>query len=112
MPTQPANYYFYKVASAYLNKAYNNWQAHYHFNPIAIQNVFKDKGAFSDNEVTLLVETQPLLISLSATYLLFEANAYVIIEMRCIEQQRKISQVHYQGTSTKSSSGIGTWVSP
>ena len=69
---------------------------HYHFSPTAILQVFKDKGAFSDNEVTLLVEMQPVQISLSATHLNFEMHSYVIIEMRCIEQQRKISQVHYQ----------------
>ena len=69
---------------------------HYHFNPIAIQQVFIDKGAFNENEVTLLVDGQPLLISLSATLLSFSDNNFVIIEMRCIEQQRKLSQVHYQ----------------
>jgi len=69
---------------------------HYHFNPSAVQQVFKDKGAFNENEISLFVDAQPLLISLSATHLYFESNAYVILEMRCIEQQRKISQVHYQ----------------
>lgn len=79
---------------------------HYHFTPTAIQQVFKDKGAFSDNEVTLLVEMQPVLISLSATHLKFESNNYVIIEMRCIEQQRKISQVHYQEHQQKAAQDL------
>lgn len=69
---------------------------HYHFSPVTIEQVFKDKGAFNENEVTLLVDAQPLLVSLSATHLFFEGLAFVIIEMRCIEQQRKLSQVHYQ----------------
>jgi len=69
---------------------------HYRFNPPAIHKIFKDKGAFSENEITLLVEGHPILINLSATYLFFEGDEYVIVEMRCIEQQRKLSQVHYQ----------------
>lgn len=79
---------------------------YYHFSPTAIEQVFKDKGAFNENEVTLFVETQPLLISLSATHLTFEENAYVIIEMRCIEQQKKISQVHYQAHQQKAAQDL------
>ncbi|PKF60882.1 nitrogen regulation protein NR(II) [Psychromonas sp. psych-6C06] len=79
---------------------------HYHFNPQSIKNVFKDKGAFNENEVTLLVDSQPLLISLSATYLSFNNNAYVIIELRCIEQQRKLSQVHYQEHQQKAAQDL------
>lgn len=74
----------------------NQLASHYHFNPIAIKQVFLDKGAFSESETTLLVDAQPVLVSLSASHLQFKQEAYVIIEMRCIEQQRKISQVHYQ----------------
>lgn len=79
---------------------------YYRFSPVAIQKVFKDKGAFNENEMTLLVDGQPLLISLSATYLSFEANAYVIIELRCIEQQRKLSQVHYQEHQQKAAQDL------
>tara|TARA_R110001583_G_scaffold30866_2_gene106173 strand:+ start:32367 stop:33437 length:1071 start_codon:yes stop_codon:yes gene_type:complete len=80
--------------------------SHYHFNPIAIQQVFKDKGAFSESETTLLVDNQPVLVSLSASHLLYEKVAYVIIEMRCIEQQRKISQVHYQEHQQKAAQDL------
>lgn len=79
---------------------------HYHFNPSAIQKVFKDKGAFSESEITLLIETQPVLISLSASHLCYENNVYVIVEMRCIEQQRKISQVHYQEHQQKAAQDL------
>lgn len=79
---------------------------HYHFSPITIQQVFVDKGAFNENEVTLLVEGQPVLISLSATHLPFADTAYVIIEMRCIEQQRKLSQVHYQEHQQKAAQDL------
>lgn len=79
---------------------------HYHFSPVTIQQLFKDKGAFSESEVTLLVDTQPVLISLSATHLLFEQNSYAIIEMRGIEQQRKISQVHYQEHQQKAAQDL------
>ncbi|WP_022940931.1 nitrogen regulation protein NR(II) [Psychromonas hadalis] len=79
---------------------------HYHFSPVGIEQLFNDKGAFSENEVTLLVDAQPILISLSATHLLFEQNNYAIIEMRCIEQQRKISQVHYQEHQQKAAQDL------
>jgi len=79
---------------------------HYHFNPVAIHKVFKEKSAFSENEITLLVEAQPILINLSATYLAFEGEAYAIIEMRCIEQQRKLSQVHYQEHQQKAAQDL------
>lgn len=68
----------------------------YHFSPNSIQALFKNKNSFTENEVTLLVDGQPILIALSATYLDFNSSDYVIIEMRCIEQQRKFSQVHFQ----------------
>lgn len=79
---------------------------HYHFSPATIEQVFKDKGAFNENEVTLLVDAQPLVINLSATHLSFEEKAYVIIEMRCIEQQRRLSQVHYQEHQQKAAQDL------
>lgn len=69
---------------------------HYHFNPTYIEAVFTHKNAFTDGETTLLVDGHPLLMALSATYLEFENKHYVIIEMHCIGQQRKISEFHYQ----------------
>lgn len=78
----------------------------YHFNPVAIQQVFEDKGAFSENETTLIVDGQPILISLSASHLAYQDNAYVIIEMRCIEQQLKITQVHYQEHQQKAAQDL------
>lgn len=80
--------------------------AHYHFSPVTIEQVFKDKGAFNENEVALFVDAQPLLINLSATHLSYEGAAYVIIEMRCIEQQRKLSQVHYQEHQQKAAQDL------
>lgn len=69
---------------------------HYHFNTASIKKLLSNKNSFTENEVTLVVDGHPLLIALSATYLDFNNAAHVIIEMRCIDQQRKISQVHYQ----------------
>lgn len=69
---------------------------HYHFNPQSIEKLFVDRNAFTENEITLRVDGQSVLIALSATYLNFNNTAHVILEMRCIEQQRKISRVHYQ----------------
>lgn len=79
---------------------------YYHFNPDSIQQVFEDKGAFNENEITLLVDGQPILISLSATHLIFSGQPHVIVEMRCIEQQRKLSQVHYQEHQQKAAQDL------
>lgn len=74
---------------------------HYHFNPASIEKVLIDRNSFTANEETLRVDGHPLLIALSATYLNFKNADYVILEMRCIEQQRKFSQVHYQENQQK-----------
>ncbi|MEI6897187.1 MAG: nitrogen regulation protein NR(II) [Psychromonas sp.] len=79
---------------------------YYHFSPQAIQKVFKDRGVFNENEVTILVDAQPILISFSSTHLSYEDNAYVIVEMRCIEQQRKLSQVYYQEHQQKAAQDL------
>jgi two-component system, NtrC family, nitrogen regulation sensor histidine kinase GlnL len=79
---------------------------HYHFNPTYIKNIFIHKNAFTDSETTLLVDGHPLLMALSATYFAFENNDYVIIEMHCIEQQRKISQFHYQEHQQKAAKDL------
>lgn len=68
----------------------------FHFLPDSIEKLLLKESSFTENEVTLFVDGQPLLIDLSASYLESESKAYIIIEMRCIEQQKRISQVHYQ----------------
>ncbi|MCG6200207.1 nitrogen regulation protein NR(II) [Psychromonas antarctica] len=79
---------------------------HYHFKPTSIQNIFVNRNSFTENEVTLRIEGHPVLIALSATYLNFANTDYVIIEMRCIEQQRKFSQVHYQEHQQKAAQDL------
>lgn len=69
---------------------------YYHFSSNSIKKVLLNKNSFTESEVKLFVDGHPLLISFSATYLHFNDKDHAIIEMRCIEQQRKISQVHYQ----------------
>jgi two-component system nitrogen regulation sensor histidine kinase GlnL len=69
---------------------------HYAFNPKYIEKVFVERNSFTENEVTLRIDGHPVLISISATYLNFKDKDHVILEMRCIEQQRKFSQEHYQ----------------
>lgn len=61
-----------------------------------IENLFIEKTSFTENEVTLMIDYHSLLIELSASYLRFASEEYVIIEMRCIEQQQRISRVYYQ----------------
>lgn len=79
---------------------------YYHFSPNSINKVLLDKNAFTESEVKLFVDGHPLLISFSATYLDFNKCDHVIIEMRCIEQQRKISQVHYQEHQQKAAQDL------
>ena len=74
---------------------------YYHFNPSNIEKVFVDRNSFTENEVTLKIDGSPILIAISATHLSFKDADYVILEMRCIEQQRKFSQVHYQDHQQK-----------
>lgn len=69
---------------------------YYHFNPASIEKLFVDRNSFTENEVTLRIDGHPVLIAVSATYLNFKNADHAILEMRCIEQQRKFSQVHYQ----------------
>lgn len=69
---------------------------HYHFNPAYIEKIFSNKNAFTESETTLFIDGHPVLVAVSATYMSFDNKDYVIIEMHCIEQQRKISQFYYQ----------------
>ena len=79
---------------------------HYHFNPSSIEKLFIDRNSFTENEITLTIERQPILISVSATYLNFKNRDHVILEMRCIEQQRKFSQEHYQKHQQKAAQDL------
>lgn len=79
---------------------------HYHFNPASIEKLFVDRNSFTENEVTLRIDGHSILIALSATYLNFYNADHVILEMRCIEQQRKISQVHYQEHQQKAAQDL------
>lgn len=69
---------------------------HYHFDPESIEKLFIDRNSFTENEINLWVDGHSILIALSATYLNFHNKDHVILEIRCIEHQRKISQEHYQ----------------
>ena len=79
---------------------------HYHFNPTYIENVFVNKNAFSESETTLFIDGHRILVALSATYLNFNSEDHVIIEMHCIEQQRKIRQLHYQEHQQKAAKDL------
>lgn len=68
----------------------------FHFPTNTIEKLLIEKSSFTEDEVTLFVDAHPLLINLSASYLGLKAEEYVIIEMRGIAQQKRISQVHYQ----------------
>ena len=68
----------------------------FHFSPDSIKNLLLKESSFTENEVTLFIDGHPLLIDLSASYIETKREQYIVIEMRCIEQQKRISQVHYQ----------------
>jgi len=73
----------------------------FHFSTDSIKNLFLEKSSFTENEVSLWVDNQPLLVNLSASYLGLKTEEYIIIEMRGIDQQKRISQVHYQERQQK-----------
>ncbi|MGB5444196.1 MAG: nitrogen regulation protein NR(II) [Psychromonas sp.] len=79
---------------------------HYHFDPAYIENIFVHQNAFTESETTLFIDGHPTLVALSATYLSFDGKDYVILEMHCIEQQRKISQFHYQEHQQKAAKDL------
>ncbi|MEL0628547.1 nitrogen regulation protein NR(II) [Psychromonas aquatilis] len=68
----------------------------YHFSSKIIEELLVDQSSFTANELSLLIDGQPILIDLSANYIIINSISYVLIEMRCIEHQKRISQVHYQ----------------
>ena len=73
----------------------------FHFSTDSIEKLLLDKSSFTENEVTFFVDGHPLLINLSASYLELKTEEYVLIEMRGIDQQKRISQVHHQETNKK-----------
>lgn len=52
--------------------------------------------SFTDNEVTLVVEGEPRLVELSATPMLDQGLRRLVLELRKIDQQKKISQEQQQ----------------
>ena len=69
---------------------------HYHFNAKSIEKLLIQQNSFTENEVTIRIDGHSVLVALSASYLNFCNSDHIILEIRCIEQQRKISQEHYQ----------------
>ncbi len=61
-----------------------------------IQKTIKSGHGFTDNEVTLVIDGRPLLVELTAEAFYHEQKTFVLVEMRQIEQQKKISQEIYQ----------------
>ncbi len=80
--------------------------AHYQLHTEAITQLLTSHSAFTDNEVTLVIDGHPTLTSLSATYLRIEQQQHIILELRCIEQQRKISEAHYQEHQQKAAQDL------
>lgn len=68
----------------------------FHFSSHIIEELLIDKSSFTANEISVLIDGQPILIDLSANYIHINSTAYVLIEMRCIDHQKRISKVHYQ----------------
>ncbi|RKF22308.1 nitrogen regulation protein NR(II) [Alginatibacterium sediminis] len=52
--------------------------------------------SFTDNEVTLVFDTKSVLVELSATRLSFEEQLCILVELRPIGQQKRITQELYQ----------------
>ncbi|MBW8191156.1 nitrogen regulation protein NR(II) [Neiella marina] len=58
-----------------------------------LQNVFYKSQGFSDAEVSLVpTDAAPLLADISASPIIIEGDTYALIELRRVDQQRRISQ--------------------
>ncbi|MCW8994231.1 MAG: nitrogen regulation protein NR(II) [Psychromonas sp.] len=78
----------------------------YHFNPAPIEKLFVDRNSFTENEINLRIDGHSVSVAVSATYFNFKDEDHVILELRCIEQQRKFSQVHYQENQQKAAQDL------
>ena len=61
-----------------------------------IQKTLHSGHGFTDNEVTLVIDGQAILVELTATPFYQSGLVYALVEMRQIDQQKKISQEIYQ----------------
>jgi len=75
--------------------------AQFRFPTQSIETLLRDKSSFTENEVAFFVDGHRLLLNLSASYIELQGEQYVVIEMRGIEHQKRISQVHYQERQQK-----------
>ena len=100
-----ANYYCKLSARRLCKKRLGELATLLDLNTDHILDLLANETSFTDNEVTLLIANKLILVSLSATYLNFNDEKHVVIELRDMEQQKKLSMVHYQKHQQKSGSG-------
>lgn len=73
----------------------------YGFKIFSIEDVFITKNAFTDNEVVFIIDRKEVIVELTATYMSFDNEAHVIIEMRRIDHLKQINKAHYQAHQQK-----------
>jgi two-component system nitrogen regulation sensor histidine kinase GlnL len=62
----------------------------------SLSDVLQSGQSFTDNEVTLVVDHKPNLVEFSATTLKIDDQQMLLIELKQIDQQKKISQEMHQ----------------
>ena len=96
-----AEYLFLQSTQRLYQATLHQLSSFFGFETLAIQQVFTTMNAFTDNEVTFIVEQQPITVELTASYMSFENEAHVIIEMRRIDHLKKINDVYNQAHQQK-----------
>lgn len=68
----------------------------FHFETRSIEKLMRKQSSFTENEIELFVDHHPILLDLCASHLSVQGQEYALLELRSIEQQKRISEVHYQ----------------
>lgn len=80
-------------ANRLLGEKFTTLFEHSSIDPDLLRKVLSDSQGFSDSEVSLVpTEAEPFLADITVTPVALDGNSYGLIELRRIDQQRKISK--------------------
>jgi two-component system nitrogen regulation sensor histidine kinase GlnL len=74
---------------------------YYHFDPSSALSAFHNKTSYTDNELTLSIEGQNIVVELSATFMRCGKLEYLIIEICNLDHLHKVNQLHQQESQQK-----------
>ena len=74
---------------------------YYHLDPANAITAFNHKTSYTDNELTLLIEGQEVVVELSATFMHSGELDYLIIEICNLDHLYKVNQLHQQERQQK-----------